>query len=167
MKRTLGLTAAALMGASTVVAPALAQTGDVLPGTGAGISSEIEAGSKSGADLGGSTTMELDTGTTAAIGASPDLAVSAVNGSASAAGSIGTMTEFGPVNVVRISEFGGENARAVEEAAGANQAGVDQLRAAIQSNVALSQHLQAEGVEAASVVGADIGADGALTVYVM
>lgn len=166
MKRILGLTAAALMGASTAIAPALAQTGNVTSGE-SGVSSQIEAESKSGADTGGASTMDLDTGTTAAIGASPDLAVSAISGSASAASSVGTMTEFGAVTIVRVSDFGAEDARTVEQAVSTNQAGIDELRAAIQSNPALSQQLQAEGVEAASVVGADVAADGELTVYVM
>jgi hypothetical protein len=163
MKRILGLTAAALLGASAMAAPALAQTVDVQPEVNA--EGGLGAGSGSGPD--GASTMDLDTGTTAAIGASPDLAISAIGGSSAAAAALGTMTEVETVNVVRVSEFGSEDAQAVEDAATANQAGIDELRAAIQANAALSQQLQAEGVDSASVVGADVGAGGELTVYVM
>jgi len=155
MKRILGLTTAALMSASVLAAPAFAEQNEILPGAETGTSTDLNLG------------VDIDQETTAAIGATPESALSAISGSATAAGSIETMTEVSAVNVVRISDFEQTDASAVQEAATANQAGVDELRAAIEANAALSQELEAQGVETSSVVAAEIGASGEVTVFVM
>lgn len=149
MKRILGLTTAALMSASVLAAPAFAEDTELPAGADSGVSSDI------------------DQGTTAAITATPESALSAISASTTTVTSIETLSEVSAVNVVRISEFEAADASAVEEAATANEAGVEELRAAIQANAALSQELEAQGVDASSVVAAEIGANGEVTVFVL
>lgn len=173
MKRILGLTTAALLGASMFAAPGMAAGLDVDASGKAG----IEAGA-SGADTtldaqtdldaGTNTTMpDVDTDTTAAIGATFDGALTAIDGAATTTQSISSITEIEDVRVVRVNELEGSDTAAVERAVSENQAQIDELRAAIDANAKLSQELQAEGVETSNVVAAQVEADGAVTVYVM
>jgi hypothetical protein len=175
MKRIIGLTTAALMGASMVVAPALAQTSDgasdrnvptpgmsesppTAPGTG---------GTDTMQDGAASTMPDVDAGTTAAIAPTFDGALGAIGGNSASAQSIGSMSEISAVNVVKIDELEGADAAAVDSAVTENEAGVTELRTSIEANAALSQELETQGVEASSVVAAQVEADGALTLYVM
>lgn len=153
MKRILGITTAALMGASVLAAPAIAQTEGDLP------TQEFNQGT---------TTMpDVDAGTTAAIGAELDGALTAIAGSSMAAQSIGTLTEVETVNIVRIDEISGGDPAVVDDTVTQNEQGVEELRAAISANAALSSELSAQGVETSSVVGAEMGMNGDVTVYVM
>lgn len=160
MKRILGLTTAALMGASVLAAPAFAEQVDYL--------TDPAGGEAAAPDLNGDaadTDAGIDTGSTAAIGGDLDDALSAINASAANAAAIGAMGEVGTVNVVRIGALDSD-VEAVEQAVGQNNAGVDELRDTIAGNPALHEQLQSEGVEMSSVVGAEVEAGGEITVYV-
>ncbi len=156
MKRILGLTTAALLGASMFAAPAMAI--------------DLNAGASGGANVeaGADTTMpDIDTGTTAAVGATFDSAVTAIDGNAATTQSISTMTEVRDVKIVKISELEGHDAATVEQAVAANQAGIDELQAAVSANAALSQELETQGIDSSSVLAAQVEADGAVTVFAM
>lgn len=170
MKRILATAAAALMGASVLVAPVYAQTGQTdtsesagsdagaAPGGSPDSTSPEEAGANTGSGAG------IDGGTTAAIGNDMNSALSAIQGNSASAQAIMGMEDVSSVNVVRLNEIDGYNQAAIDDALDTSDAA--ELQASIESNAALQQHLQEAGVDASSVVAAQVEADGALTVYV-
>lgn len=170
MKRILGLTTAALLGASMLGAPAFAQANLDHPG-GADADPEIMTTPGTTPEMmppEATTPMpDIDTGTTAAIGASFDGALTAISGTSASAQSIASMPQVDRVDVVRVSELQGSDPALVDETVAQNEAGIEELRAAISANPSLSQELQAAGVDASSVVGAQVEADGGVTVYVL
>ncbi|MDF1600979.1 hypothetical protein PZ895_14550 [Mesorhizobium sp. YIM 152430] len=175
MKRIIGLTTAALMGASMMVAPALAQTsvgGGATGGVNAetGVTGGVNAGDTVDDAAGAATdTMgETDAGTTAAIGADAtfDGALSAIEGNATSTAAIDTMTEIGSVEVIRIGELEDADMTALETATTERAAEITELQAALEANTAVSAALEAEDVAANEVVAAQMGADGELVVYV-
>ena len=163
MKRILGITTAALMGASVMAAPAIAQTGlDETPPAGATTPMPETA---PGADA--TTTMpDLDTGTTAAIGADFNTALTAIEGNSASAAAIGALGQVERVNVVPLSTLEGHDATALNDALSTNDAAITELQSSIQANAALSEELATQGVEADDVVAAQVEADGEVTVYV-
>lgn len=173
MKRIIGLTTAALMGASMMVAPALAQTSDgasdvPAPGVSESAPTAPGTGNTDTMNDGAASTMpDVDTGTTAAIAPTFDGALTAIDGNSTSAKSIETMTEVNTVNIVKIDELEGADAAAVESAVSENEEGVSELRSSIEANAALSEQLETEGVDASSVVAAQVEADGAVTIYAM
>lgn len=183
MKRIIGLTTAALMGASMMVAPALAQTSvgggatggvnaetGVTGGVNGGADVEAGASGSAGADTttGTMTDTETDAGTTAAIGADAtfDGALSAIEGNATSTAAIDTMTEVGSVEVVKIGELEGADMTALETATTEREAEITELQAALEANTAVSAALEAEDVAANEVVAAEMGAGGELVIYV-
>ncbi|MCO6390891.1 hypothetical protein GTW25_07605 [Aliihoeflea aestuarii] len=177
MKRIIGLTTAALMSASMLAGPALAQQSPVAPGAGDG--TEVETGVTGGTDTmeapmgeapAGATTLpaEVDTDATAAIGgeATFDGALAAIEGNATSTAAIDTMTEVGSVDVVRIGELEGADMTALETATSERSAEITELQAALEANTAVSSALEAEDVAVADVVAAETAADGELVVYV-
>lgn len=176
MKRIIGLTTAALLSASMLAAPALAQQSPVAPGAGDG--TEVETGVTGGADTmeapgeapAGATTLpgKVDTDATAASGseANFDSALAAIEGNATSTAAIDTMTEVGSVNVVRIDELEDADMTALETATSERGAEITQLQAALEANAAVSSSLADENVEVADVVAAETAADGELVVYV-
>jgi hypothetical protein len=175
MKRIIGLTTAALMGASMMVAPALAQTsvgGGATGGVNAetGVTGGVNAGDAVDGAAGAATdTMGgTDAGTTAAIGADVTFgsALSAIEGNATSTAAIDTMTEIGSVEVIRIGELEGADMTALETATTERAAEITELQAALEANTAVSAALEAEDVAANEVVAAQMGADGELVVYV-
>ena len=151
MKRILGLTTAALMGASVLAAPALAESKMDLSG-----------------DAGATTTMpDVDTGTTAAIGGNFESALTAIGAGSSNAQAIGTLSEVDTVKVVSVSDLEGHDKAALDQAVSQNSDSVDELRTSIGANAALSEELRSQGVDTSAVVAAQIEADGQVTVYVM
>lgn len=187
MKRIIGLTTAALMGASMMVAPALAQTsvgggatGGVNAETGvtggvnggADADTDVEAGASgsAGADTttGTMTDTETDAGTTAAIDseATFDGALTAIEGNAASTTTIEAMTEVGSVEVIKIGELEGADMTALETAKTESEAEITELQAALEANTAVTTALEAEDVAAADVVAAEMGAAGELVVYV-
>jgi hypothetical protein len=175
MKRIIGLTTAALMGASMMVAPAIAQTsvgGGATGGVNAetGVTGGVNAGDAVDGAAGAATdTMGgTDAGTTAAIGADVTFgsALSAIEGNATSTAAIDTMTEIGSVEVIRIGELEGADMTALETATTEHAAEITELQAALEANTAVSAALEAEDVAANEVVAAQMGADGELVVYV-
>lgn len=184
MKKILALSAAALMSTSLIAAPALAQV-SVDVGGGVGVnagSSPSGGGADVGADVGvgvgtdgsgvrlgaeADTGVELDTdSTTAAIGADFNSALSAMGRSGDSAATIGSMTEVSSVNVVRVNDLAGLDMDALGNAQTENSAGIDELRASLDSNAAVKAALDAQSIGTGDVIGADVAADGSLTVFV-
>ena len=182
MKRVLAYSTAALLGASLLASPVLAQVSvDTNTGANVGIGADANSGT-SGADATGGTDLELDaqsdtqldsgvdtmidTDTTAAINGSFDGALSSIGNSSATSQSISTMTEVSSVNVIRINELEGADMDALGSAETENSAQIEELRAAIDGNSSVNSALEAESVDVSSVVGADVQADGSLTVYV-
>lgn len=161
MKRILGITTAALMGASVLAAPAFAQADQ---------NSQL-GGEQNSTDTmtPGTDTMtpDVDTGTTAAIGGSIDGALAAIGNNEANAQSISSMTTVDTVNVVRIGDLEGSDPALIEQTVTQNAEGVEALRNSIAANPALSQQLETQGVGTASVIGAELGAAGEVTLYVM
>lgn len=151
MKRILGLTTAALMGASVIAAPAFAESKMDLSG-----------------EAGATTTMpDVDTGTTAAISGDFESALTAVAAGSSNAQAIGTLSEVDNVKVVSVSDLEGHDQAALDQALTQNSDGVDELRTSIGANAALSEELRTRGVDTSAIVAAQVEADGQVTVYVM
>jgi len=173
MKRTKTVSIIALLGASLLAAPAVAQVGvggegGVGVGIGglgveAGGSGSANAGAGVGVNAGGA---KIDSGTTASVGTNFNGALSAMGRNSQSAASIGTMSEVSSVNVVRVGELDGASEAELETAANAHSDGIRKLRAAIDANAALKSALEAENVDTSSVVAADMSADGSLTVFV-
>lgn len=166
MKRIIAMTTAALMGASVFAAPALAQNP-----SGAGTDQDFQLSTEQGTSADApmderAMTPDVDTGTTASIDGSYDGALAAIGGSSMNARSVASMETIETINVVRVGELQGD-AGLIDQAVSQNQAGVDELRAAIDANSALQSELQTRGVNSASVVGAEVGAMGELTLYVL
>lgn len=181
MKSILAATAAALMSASLLASPVLAQVsvgagadvGAGAGGVGVGASTKSETGANVGAsgsaNAGSSGAgANLDAGTTSAVDGKADFdsALKAINGNADVAGQIGSISDVGSVDVVRISELPDANAEALTSAVSENKAEIDNLKSAIESNSAVSGALEAQSVEPADVVAAKVEADGKLTVFV-
>ena len=161
MKRILGITTAALMGASVLAAPAFAQADQ-------NFQTDVERNSTDTMTPGADTTApDVDTGTTAAIGGSIDGALAAIGNNDANAQSISAMTTVDSVNVVRVGELEGSDPALIEQTVSQNAEGVEALRTSIAANPALSQELEAQGVGTASVIGAELGAAGEVILYVM
>jgi hypothetical protein len=166
MKRILAITTAALMSASVMAAPALAQsTPGATPETGA--TTTPESGSNTMPQTGTTgASPDVDTGTTAAIGADFNTALVAIEGNSASAATIGSITDIERVSVVQMNTLEGHNAAALEDALAANDASVDALKASIEANTAMSSELATQGVDTDDIVAAQVAADGAVTVYV-
>lgn len=152
MKKILAMTTAALMSASVMAAPAFAQMAN---------------GEASGTETNATSEMPgVDTGTTQAIDESTggNDALGSITGSASAAQSIAGMTEFGDVTVNQIT---GEDSDKVDQLVTENRQSIDELRAAIAGNPAVQSQLQAQGVDVAKIVGAEVALNGDLVLYSM
>lgn len=182
MKRVIALTAAALMSGGLFAAPALAQVSvdtGVGANVGVGTNADTSAGSASGTvggtvgtdaqiktdASGAAANTNVDSGTTAAVGASWDNLMSAL-GDTGASASIGAMSDVGTVHVIRISELGNTDADALAKAKSDNQASIDQLKTSIEGNAKVKAALEQQGVDPSTIVAANVAADGALTVYV-
>lgn len=174
MKRKIAISLAALMGASLLASPVMAQVSvDTNAGANIGVGADSGSGSvtgtaddelktrvKAGADA------ELDTDTTASVGASFDGALSAIGNNSASASSISAMTEVSSVNVIRISELQGADMDALMGVETENTASIDELQGSIEGNTAVMAALEAQAVDPESIVAADVAADGSLTVYV-
>jgi hypothetical protein len=185
MKKILALSAAALLGSALVSAPALAQvdvgvgvgatTGvtvdtpnnDANANTGAGFGTSGSVGTGgAGVRMGADANTQLDTSTTAAIGADFDSAMNAMTRGSESAATIGGMTEVSTIQVVRVSGIEDANLDAFGTAETENMAGIEELRASLDANAAVKAALDAQSVTASDVVAAMVAADGSLIVYV-
>lgn len=76
------------------------------------------------------------------------------------------ITEVKSVNVVKAGDIAkGENMTAFDNAVTKNEANITSLRTAMTSNTAVNTALTNASVDVNTVVAADVGADGVLTVY--
>ena len=174
MKRKIAISLAALMGASLLASPVMAQVSlDTDAGANIGAGSTSGSGSVTGtADddlrIGGQAGADanLDTDTTASIGASFDGALSALGNNSGSASLISAMTEVSSVNVIRINELEGADMDALMSAETENAASIDELQSSIEGNTAVMAALEAQAVDPENIVAADVAADGSLTVYV-
>lgn len=114
-----------------------------------------------------SLTTEVEPGAAAAIGVNADFdAFLSGLGAAdytSAQSSIDTATSF---NVVKLSTMANADATKLQDAIGPYQADIASLSAKIEANAAAKAALDAAGMQAASVIWVETGADGAVTLYV-
>ena len=142
---------ASLLLASTLVVPALA-----------------EDAAKPGSEGQIQTDAATDNGTTASTGAA-DFAtlIASIEADSTNVGAISSLTTIGSLKVVRAVDLAkGENMQALDKAISANQAAISGLQTAMTANPALKAKLDAQKVAVSSILAADVGPDGALTVYV-
>ena len=161
MKRILGFTGAALLGASILAVPAIA-----------GPKGAADTGRSGGdrvldAQSGTHTMPGVDSATTAAIPPTFDSALTAIDGSATSTQSIATVSEVREVQVVRLNDLKGHDTAAVDKAVSEHRSDIDGLRSAIEANSALSGKLRDQNVDVSNVVAAQVQADGVVTIFVM
>ena len=182
MKRTILLTTAAIMAAS-LAAPAFAL--DV--GAGANVGGSVGAnvggnsdsvcsggsGSSGGINVGGNANagaqVGTDSGTTASTNSDANLAlvISAIGSGDDNATAIQGMTDVSSVTVIDAGDLAqGDDEQALENAMSENEDGISGLRAAIDANADLKAEIVRQSPDSTDVVAVDVGADGALTVFV-
>ena len=174
MKRSIAF--AALLLASTSMGFAQTNPQPAQPGAGNGGQAECMAGDtncKPGAqpkvEGQANTKTQTDTSTTASTGTKANFGtvMSSIKAGKTNVGAITGLTAVSKVNVVKVSDLAkGNNMQALDKAITDNQADITGLQTAISGNTALKAKLDAEQVQASSVVAADVEADGSVTVYV-
>ena len=110
-----------------------------------------------------------DTDTTASTGAKANFGtvMSSIKAGKTNVGAIGALTAVNQVNVIRVGDLAqGNNRQALDKAVADNQADITSLQTAVSGNTALKMMLDAESVQASSVIAANVEADGSVTVYV-
>ena len=115
------------------------------------------------------TKVQTDASTTASTDAKANFGtvMSSIKAGKTNVSAISGMTTVNSVNVVRVGDLAkGNNMQALEKAITENQADITSLQTAIGANTELKAKLDAESVQATSVVAADVEADGSITVYV-
>lgn len=144
MKRIPGLTMAAMMATSILVAPALAEEVDTLFDPYGGM---------------------IDNGTTASINGDLSTALSAINASSANAAALRGIGENGSVTVVPVSSLANFDKQALDEAVSQNLGSIEILRGTIIGHPALYAQFQVSGFDIASVVGAEVKG-GRVIIYV-
>lgn len=140
-------------------------------GAGAGVGAGVGAGSAGSAGAG----MGHDAGGNAGVGVGQDVTGS-VNGRAdfgqaisslrSASTEVEAMSEISSIQVVDASTAAqGQNGVALENAIADNEDAIAELQQSIEGNAELMTALEAEGVQASSVVALQTAADGSVTVF--
>jgi hypothetical protein len=163
MKRAIAMTAATLMGATMLAAPALAQMDTIEPqvemNTGTGVDGGVEAETLPGG---------IDQGTTAAIDgeASFDDALAAISGNAGSTASLGMVSEVNEVEIIRLSELDGYDEEMLDQSLEASAGSDVELRSALEANSALAGELEDENVDIEAVVAAEVENDGRIKIYV-
>jgi hypothetical protein len=93
--------------------------------------------------------------------------ISSIQASKTGATQIQGITEVKSVNVVKVADLAkGENMTALDNAVTKNEADITTLRTALTANTTVNTALATASVDVASVVAADVGSDGVLTVYI-
>jgi hypothetical protein len=93
--------------------------------------------------------------------------ISSIQASKTGATQIQGITEVKSVNVVKVTDLAkGENMTALDNAVTKNEADITTLRTALTANTTVNTALATASVDVASVVAADVGSDGVLTVYI-
>jgi hypothetical protein len=115
-------------------------------------------------------TFAASTTTTTSSNANFGQVMTSIQASKTGATQIQGLTDVKSVNVVKVSELPdisqGQNKTDFDAAVTKNDADITSLRTAITSNTAVNSALQKQNVDVNSVVAADVGTDGTLTVYV-
>jgi len=176
MKRSIAFAALLLASTSFGFAQTQPQPAETQPGAKSGGQAECAAGDtncKPGSQLKvegqANTQMQTDTSTTASTGAKANFGtvMSSIKAGKTNVSAITGLTTVSKVNVVKVSDLAkGNNMQALDKAITDNQADITGLQTAINGNTALKAKLDAEQIQASSVVAADIAADGSVTVYV-
>ena len=115
------------------------------------------------------TKVETDASTTASTDAKANFGtvMSSIKAGKTNVNAISALTTVSNVNVIRIGDLAkGNNMQALDKAIADNQADITGLQTVIGANTALKAKLDAESIQASSVVAADVEADGSVTVYV-
>ena len=96
--------------------------------------------------------------------------MTSIQASKTGATQIQGLTDVKSVNVVKVADLPdisqGQNKTDFDNAVTKNDADITSLRTAITSNAKVNSALQQQNVDVNSVVAADVGTDGTLTVYV-
>jgi endonuclease/exonuclease/phosphatase family metal-dependent hydrolase len=174
MKRSIAF--AALLLASTSLGLAQTQPAETQAGAKSGGQAECMAGDtncKPGAqpkvEGQANTQMQTDTSTTASTDAKANFGtvMSSIEAGKTNVSAITGLTAVNKVNVVKVGDLAkGNNMQALDKAITDNQTDITGLQTAISGNTALKAKLDAEQVQASSVVAADVEADGSVTVFV-
>lgn len=141
------ITISALLLASVVASPVLAENTPTTAGT----------------------KVEMDASTTASTDAKANFGtvMSSIKAGKTNVSAISALTTVSNVNVIRVGDLAkGNNMQALDKAIADNQADISGLQTMIGANTALKAKLDAESIQASSVVAADVEADGSVTVYV-
>jgi len=115
------------------------------------------------------TAVETDASTTASTDAKANFGsvMSSIKAGKANVGGISGMSTVSKVNIIRVADLAkGNNMQALDKAIMDNEADITSLQTAIGANTALKAKLDAEFVQASSVVAANVEADGSVTVYV-
>ncbi len=182
MKRTSLITTTALL-ASLAAVPALAldvnaggnassdvkvQAGGSGANAGAGMNTDAEIGTGTSASDGSATTT-TDSGITASTSSDANfgLLMSSLKSNVDTAAEVKAMTDVSNVKVVKVGDLAkGNNEVAVNNAISKNAEATTELQTAIEANSALKSELDQQSVDVSSIIAADVGADGQLTVFV-
>lgn len=182
MKRTSLITTTAIL-ASLAAAPALALDANVGANANSDVGAQVDssgvnagAGMNTDAQIGagtsaadGSASATTDAGITASTSSDPNfgMLISSLNANANTATQVEAMTDVSSVSVVKISDLEqGNNQAAVSNAIAKNAEATAELQSAIEANSALKAELEQQSVDVSSVVAANVGAGGQLTVFV-
>jgi hypothetical protein len=176
MKRSIAFAALLLASTSLGFAQTQTQPAETQPGANGGGQADCMAGDtncKPGAqpkvEGQANTQMQTDSSTTASTNAKANFGtvMSSIKAGKTNVSAITGLTAVNEVNVVKVSDLAqGNNMQALDKAIADSQADIDSLQAAISGNTALKAKLDAEQVQASSVVAADVEADGSVTVFV-
>lgn len=176
MKRSIAFAALLLASTSMGLAQTQTQPAEAQPGANSGGQAECMAGDtncKPGAqpkvEGQADTQMQTDTSTTASTDAKANFGtvMSSIKAGKTNVGAITGLTTVNKVNVVKVSDLAkGNNMQALDKAIADNQTDITGLQTAISGNAALKAKLDAEQVQASSVVAANVEADGSVTVFV-
>ena len=164
MKRSMAI--ASLLLATTFAAPALAEDTTTQTGTTTQTQTGTTTDTGTTAQTGTTTT---DTSTTASTDAKANFGtvMSSIKAGKTNVDAITALTTVNTVNVVRVDDLAkGNNMQALDKAVADNQADITSLQTAVSGNTALKAKLDAESVQASSVIAANVEADGSVTVYV-
>lgn len=185
MKRTIVLTTAALLASASLAVPAYAL--DVGVGGQAGVGAQVGGGGSDSSGIGGNVGVganvgaqaqtdsgsfdddSIDSGTTASTNSDANFGsvISAIRSGKSNAAAIEGMSEVSSVTVVNVDDLAqGNNTQALENAVSDNEGEIADLQAAIEANADVMAELEGQSLDHSDVVAANVGADGALTVYV-
>jgi len=153
----------AMMTTALAATPVMAASLDADAGMGADISAE--SNTSTSATVGKDSALSTNNAANVDADGQSNLVV-LIEDSATVASEIQTMTSAESVSVVQVDASADASGETVADAVNKNRAAIESLRTSLQANAALSGELEEQGVQIASVVAAETGANGSLTIYV-